>query len=50
MDALASEGGEWTLGATKKLHLLDSFLKESLRLLAPEGRKYHGQVLETSGD
>ncbi|KAL4912838.1 cytochrome P450 [Aspergillus aurantiobrunneus] len=37
MDALASEGGQWTLGVTKKLHLLDSFLKESLRLLAPEG-------------
>lgn len=47
MNALASEGGQWTLGTTKKLHLLDSFLKESLRLLAPEGRKYHGQSLET---
>ncbi|KAL4906191.1 cytochrome P450, partial [Aspergillus multicolor] len=37
LDALASEGGQWTLSATKKLHLLDAFLKESLRLFAPEG-------------
>ncbi|RDL36339.1 uncharacterized protein BP5553_05691 [Venustampulla echinocandica] len=37
IEALASEGGQWTLEVCKKLHLLDSFLKESLRLLAPEG-------------
>lgn len=39
-EALASEGGQWTYGVVKKLHLLDSFLKESLRLFAPEGSKY----------
>jgi len=38
--ALASEGGQWTLGVVRKLHLLDSFMKESLRLLAPEGCTY----------
>ncbi|KAI5468190.1 cytochrome P450 [Mariannaea sp. PMI_226] len=37
IEALASEGGQWTFGVNKKLHLLDSFLKESLRLFAPEG-------------
>ena len=35
--ALDSEGGQWTYGAIKKLHLLDSFMKESLRLFAPDG-------------
>ena len=37
--ALASENMQWTLATVKKLHLLDSFLKESLRMFAPEGRK-----------
>lgn len=37
--ALASENMQWTLETVKKLHLLDSFLKESLRLFAPEGRE-----------
>ncbi|KAK4185836.1 cytochrome P450 [Podospora australis] len=36
-EALASENMQWTLETCKKLHLLDSFLKESLRLFAPEG-------------
>lgn len=40
IEALASEGGQWTLGVSNKLHLLDSFLKESLRLFAPEGCTY----------
>lgn len=39
VDALASEGGQWSHNVNKKLHLLDSFMKESLRLFAPEGRK-----------
>lgn len=38
--ALESEGGQWTMGVIKKLHFLDSFMKESLRLFAPEGCKY----------
>jgi hypothetical protein len=38
--ALASENMQWTLETCKKLHLLDSFLKESLRLFAPEGREF----------
>ncbi|KAH8660625.1 cytochrome P450 [Xylariales sp. PMI_506] len=37
IEALASEDGQWTLRVCNKLHLLDSFLKESLRLFAPEG-------------
>ncbi|KAK6853647.1 hypothetical protein PG995_010459 [Apiospora arundinis] len=28
---------QWTYEVSKKLHLLDSFLKESLRVFAPEG-------------
>ncbi|KAK8867692.1 cytochrome P450 [Apiospora arundinis] len=35
--ALASENMQWTYEVSKKLHLLDSFLKESLRVFAPEG-------------
>ncbi|KAH6649112.1 cytochrome P450 [Truncatella angustata] len=35
--ALASENMQWTLEVSKKLHLLDAFLKESLRMMAPEG-------------
>ncbi|RDW86491.1 cytochrome P450 [Aspergillus mulundensis] len=37
LNALSSEGGQWTFNVTKRLHLLDAFLKESLRLFAPEG-------------
>ena len=39
VEALAIEGGQWSHNVNKKLYLLDSFMKESLRLFAPEGRK-----------
>ncbi|KAF3015943.1 hypothetical protein E8E14_012049 [Neopestalotiopsis sp. 37M] len=47
--ALASENMQWTLETVKKLHLLDSFLKESLRLFAPEGLAITRKAMSSFG-